>query len=797
MRSRESRTQGRDPRPQRIGAAKASILFNEKNCCGSEVNGLSIFPLVDNVCILVTCINTVSNEVYMISIVLLALSILSFTGVVAAEEIPIIRWPVVHTDLDISFDIEGHAISGTAKLTLPGNGQSKVGFLLNKEFLIHKASIAGKLIELNRTENFDPAELSPIYGVFGEWHATSATLWTASLPRKDRKRESLELEITYSGSLYTPPDDRQFSRERIAFEVNGTIGPEGIYLSPSSYWYPGLPDGLATHLVLAKLPKGWNCATEGFNNAVIEADDNTVISHSSVTVTEGIHFSAGPYVVNSIKHGNTTLTTYFLPAQAELSESYLQACKGYMDMYCEILSDYPFRKFAVVDNFLPSGYGMPGWTLLGSEVLHLPFIKDTSLGHEILHNWFGNSLFVDYRGGNWCEGLTVYLADYKYKADSDSAAGVEYRRGQLRDFAAYVNDKNDYPASAFVSRSDPHDRAIGYGKVMMIFHMLKKMSEDTDPDLFNKTLSETYKKYQWQPISWDHWAVAFEESYGQKLDWFFDRWVAGTGAPTMSIHDVKVMPALKGWQVKFSVQTDPGEADYKYLLPVRSINSEGTVQDEKIFIDKSHQEIILKGAGELKSLQLDPAFDVFRHVYQGEIPLTIAAFFGDPDGILVVPSVGVNADKWRTAAEGLKTEGQRVIADAEFTKDLASHSLWIFGSKENNSVYENLPQNIVGMDTEIRDITTNEPIMDSDGNGIHAVNDSTVVTIIKRNRKASDRCIMFTAANAEDNADPVAGTRKLPHYGKYTEIAFEGDRNIHKGIRPPSGDSPMRWKADK
>ena len=42
----------------------------------------------------------------------------------------------------------------------------------------------------------------------------------------------------------------------------------------------------------------------------------------------------------------------------------------------------------------------------------LPFILTSSYPHEILHNWWGNCVYVDYATGNWCEGLTAYLADH-------------------------------------------------------------------------------------------------------------------------------------------------------------------------------------------------------------------------------------------------------------------------------------------------------------------------------------------------------------------------------------------------
>ena len=107
---------------------------------------------------------------------------------------------------------------------------------------------------------------------------------------------------------------------------------------------------------------------------------------------------------------------------------------------------------------------MPTYTVLGKAAVRLPFIPETSLGHEILHQWFGNSVYVDYRAGNWCEGLTTFLADHFY--EEEEGRGREYRKGVLIDFQSYVNDKNAFPLKAFTERTDAASEAIGYGKAV-------------------------------------------------------------------------------------------------------------------------------------------------------------------------------------------------------------------------------------------------------------------------------------------------------------------------------------------
>ena len=69
----------------------------------------------------------------------------------------------------------------------------------------------------------------------------------------------------------------------------------------------------------------------------------------------------------------------------------------YLEMYRQLIGPYPFAKFALVENFWETGYGMPSFTLLGPQVIRFPFILHSSYPHEILHNWWGNSVFVDWR----------------------------------------------------------------------------------------------------------------------------------------------------------------------------------------------------------------------------------------------------------------------------------------------------------------------------------------------------------------------------------------------------------------
>ena len=697
---------------------------------------------------------------------------------------------VEHYDLSVTFDTTSHKLTGDAKLTfspIPGDG---IGFMLNPEFSVEKATIGDKKVKLLKVNASAEDDTRSNEGIFEHWNPDRAALWFAEVPQKDLDAGPFTMTIAYSGSLYTPPDNREFSREKIAFEVDGTISSNGIYLSPSAYWYPWIPDNLATHHTTTILPAGWNCVTTG-EPSWTEDETSITVVHDSKVPLDGLNLSAAPFEIKSVEHNGVRIMTYFLPAESDLADGYLDACKGYIDMYSEMIAPYPFPKFAVVDNFLPSGYGMPGLTLLGSEVLRLPFIKFSSLGHEVLHNWFGNSLYVDYDQGNWCEGLTAYLADHKYKEAQGPAGGIDYRLNTLRDYANYVKNDNDYPVTEFISRVDSHDRAIGYGKVLMIFHMLNKMFSAEDGDMFRMMISEVYQENQWKTVSWSDWQAAAEKHYGQDLDWFFDQWVKKVGAPTISAQDVKITQTDTDWIANFNVNTDPVDASFQYPLIIRATDDAGNSTDEFKLIRSNKETMTLSGSGKLQKLQLDPDFDTCRMIYPGEMPTTIAAFYGDADGVLVIPSNGAKVEEWKKVAEGLKKHGQTVVTEDELTPELSEKSLWLLAP--SSELLAKFPMDPSILVSETGGAGTTPTISGFKLDGEVFTGGAKTLTAIFPRPQTEGKTIVYTIALPD--ADPVAGTRKLQHYGKYSFLLFDGDTNISKGILAPKGDNPLVWTA--
>jgi aminopeptidase N len=232
-------------------------------------------------------------------------------------------------------------------------------------------------------------------------------------------------------------------------------------------------------------------------------------------------------------------------------------------MYRKLVGPYPFTKFALVENFWETGYGMPSFTLLGEQIIRFPFILNSSYPHELLHNYWGNSAYVDFKSGNWCEGLTAYMADHLIAEQRGQAA--EYRRTTLQKFTDYVNPSNDFPLNKFSSRTNPSSEAIGYGKNMMMWDMLREMVGD---DAFVRSFQRFYRDNKFKAASYNSIRLAFEAVSGKNLKAFFDQWVDRKGAPELSLSNIHTERSKEGYRLQFTLKQIQKEDVFVLDVPV-------------------------------------------------------------------------------------------------------------------------------------------------------------------------------------------------------------------------------------
>ena len=217
------------------------------------------------------------------------------------------------------------------------------------------------------------------------------------------------LTVRYRGPFDFGLSDQKEEYTRGFRETTGIVSDEGVYLAGNGFWYPYFGEGLIEFDMVVDKPADWQVVSQG--NGVASDETGRAIWSSGGPMDE-IYVVGGPLVLYEEAAGAVQAQVYLREPDEGLANKYLAATAQYIEMYRELIGTYPYEKFALVENFWETGYGMPSFTLLGPSIIRFPFILTSSYPHEILHNWWGNSVFVDYKSGNWAEGLTAYLADH-------------------------------------------------------------------------------------------------------------------------------------------------------------------------------------------------------------------------------------------------------------------------------------------------------------------------------------------------------------------------------------------------
>jgi len=261
-------------------------------------------------------------------------------------------------------------------------------------------------------------------------------------------------------------------------------------------------------------------------------------------------------------------------------------------------------------------------------VIRLPFIRDTSLGHEVLHNWWGNGVYPDYARGNWAEGLTTFMADYAYKEQAGGSAAREMRHGWLRDHAALPAGA-DQPLAAFTSRTHSASAAVGYGKAAMVFYMVR---EKIGADAFDRGIRAFYRDYRFRRASWADLEAAFSKASGQPLGPVFESWLTRAGAPRITIPSAVAEPVGSGWDLHVLLVQDASPYPLDVPVAIRTTNGNKTVREP---LTKPRDTVTFTVPDKPLAVAVDPDFQLWRELAPAESPPILREAIAARDPVLV------------------------------------------------------------------------------------------------------------------------------------------------------------------
>ena len=679
--------------------------------------------------------------------------LLGLTAVASAHPLP------VHHDLSVALYPQDQRLTGVDTIKLKANAQTELILTLADDALVAGAAVGYKATVFSFNDGLLQIPLSG-----------------------SDSRDEITVTVSYEAFFRDAVPENPVYTEDPSYGVAGVISSEGTLLLSRAKWYPDVPDTRPTFRLRVEAPAGYEAVTAGKR---LDRSVQGGISSSTWETThplQGLALSAGPYVVGEKDHEEIPIYTYFFPQDDHLSEQYRQSTATYLSLYSDLLGPYPFPKYAVVENFFPTGYGFPSYTLIGGRVLRLPFILETSLAHEVAHAWWGTSVFVDPEQGNWCEGLVTYIADHLLKERSSPEKGRAYRLNILRTYAVTVSPETDFPLREFTSRYSPATHAVGYGKGAMVFHMARCLVGDK---AFWAGLREVFRKKVFQEASWDDFASALQDTGGLDLGPFFKQWVDRPGAPTLALEGVRAEEDQGGWKV-IGRLTQEAPA-YSLVVPLM-LETEGSSLDVKISLHGETASFTLDSKERPRRLVVDPDVDIFRRLDPTEIPPVIENLKASKSIVALAARTALPEmiASSKILLEALGHKNAPVLPEAETSPErLKGHDILYVGYPEKKILLPSLPD---ALSLSHKAFALNGKTYQNPGD--------VLFVVLPHPQDARRVAALFL---------PLAGKQtgrealKIPHYGKYSYLVFQDGVNRVKGTWPAL-TSPLthvfRWKEN-
>ena len=657
-----------------------------------------------------------------------------------------VRAATPHLDLEVTLDPQTREFNARAELT---TDTERPQLLLNPLFKISRLTIDG--VEV------------PVAGLTEAGRQRS---WRGSAPAGTPQRFSMEYSAVLPGLPARDPRSSPAQGELFA-------SAEGSYLSPSGGWYPdpGVP---FTYALKLSLPAGQKGLAAGRQKRASETDSRYLAEYEFAQPAEGVWIMAGPYQVAQqslvLDDGTpVTVRTWFHADLSPLAGGYLQDSARYIQRYSRHIGNYPFGDFSVVSSPLPHGLGIPSLTYLGREVLRLPFIRATSLGHEVLHNWWGNGVYPEWAGGNWSEGLTTFMADYAFREDQSEEAAREMRLNWLRDLTA-IAAADETSLADFKSRQHGISSVVGYSKSAMLFFMLR---DEIGRAAFDQGLRLFWQQHQFKTAGWKDLEAAFSRASARDLSRFFAQWVYRPSSAQLVLAPRKPSDPTG----TFRLIQQGGVFDM--LVPLRVRRASGA--DREISVRVRGRETVVDpasapGASGAAQVALDPDLRLWRRLDPASVPPIFREVFISPRAQLFLAT---RTPEWRApatalAARLLDSQGPEV-REAEL---LSSPALPVLVIGDAPSISRLLPGLGISRLPDVLFQANPAP------GGKRPLQGSAQAWTA---RAANGKTFAFVMADSPDSLATLQ--RSLPHYGRQSWLVFQDGRVARQGSWPVPAQS--------
>jgi len=231
----------------------------------------------------------------------------------------------------------------------------------------------------------------------------------------------------------------------------------------------------------------------------------------------------------SVVIGETTINSYFEPADAAGGKKALQVAKGAFETFQRFFGPYPYRELDVVQTpTTAGGIEYPGIVVIGRKLYSDPKSADFfefATAHEVAHQWWYAMIGNDQVNYPWVdEALAQYSTLLYYEDARGAASASNILRGVFQ--APYNRAKNegrDLPVNQPVSAFTENDYGtIVYGKAPLFYDALRKLMGE---EKFRNFLQTYFARFKYKIAFPDDILQTAEEVCGCSLQTEYQQWI--------------------------------------------------------------------------------------------------------------------------------------------------------------------------------------------------------------------------------------------------------------------------------
>ena len=293
------------------------------------------------------------------------------------------------------------------------------------------------------------------------------------------------------------------------------------------------------------------------------------VAHEEDADSQSLTFAAGPargfylaasehYRSISTRVDETTVNSYALAGDEEAVSLALDVAARALDSYGNRFGPYPYTEFDVVSTPMQAlGMEYPGIVTITSQVYDLSaevrglpahVMMESTIGHEVAHQWFYNVVGNDQIDEPWLDEALVQYVTGLYYRDTYGEQGYDgwreswYSRWDGLDRAEIPIGLpvRDYEAGAY--------GAIVYGRGPLF---VEALAEEMGQDTFDAFLRDYYQSRAWDIGTGEAFRQLAEQHCQCDLSALFEEWVYPDhqSLAPQSADETAESGAIAGWAV--------------------------------------------------------------------------------------------------------------------------------------------------------------------------------------------------------------------------------------------------------